>query len=124
MARLRWNRQLVFGLGSLVGFVACWVLGGGVVSSPLHAQSGVPLGGHETGTLAFTTIASDSSQHLYIIDTRTQSFAVYRVEPKDPKGAVKLEAARQYRYDLKLAEFNNQAPEVATIESMVAAPRK
>ena len=39
-------------------------------------------------------------------------------------GAVKLEAARQYRWDLKLAEFNNQALEVATIESMVGTPRR
>jgi hypothetical protein len=49
---------------------------------------------------------------------------VYRVDSRDPKGAVKLEAARHYRWDMKLAEFNNQAPEVATIESMVGAPRK
>jgi hypothetical protein len=67
---------------------------------------------------------SDGGQLLYIVDTRTQAFAIYRVDARDAKGAVKLEAARQYRWDLRLAEFNNQAPEVATIESMVAAPKR
>ncbi len=125
MARLRWSRELIFGVGGLAGFFACWLLGGGAIpGSSLRAQSGETAGGRDGGTIAFTTTSPDASQHLYLIDTRTQSFAIYRVEPRDSKGAVKLEAARQYRYDLKLAEFNNQAPEVATIESMVASPRK
>jgi hypothetical protein len=116
---------LTFVIGGFAGFVASWALAAGPWGmSALRAQSGGTPGGHEAGTIAFTTGSSDATQHLYIVDTRTQSFAVYRVEPRDPKGAVKLEAARQYRWDLKLAEFNNQAPEVATIESMVAAPRK
>jgi hypothetical protein len=43
------------------------------------------------------------------------------VEPNNSNrsGTVKLEAARQYRYDLKLSEFNNQPPEVSQIEGMV-----
>jgi len=56
---------------------------------------------------------------LYVIDTRSRAFAVYRVDPTNPKGTVKLEAARQYQWDLKLAEYNNQPPEVAAIESTV-----
>ena len=58
---------------------------------------------------------------LYLIDTKAQAFAVYRVEPTGPKGSgtVKLEAARQYRYDLKLSEYNNQPPEVSAVEAMV-----
>jgi hypothetical protein len=61
---------------------------------------------------------------LYLIDTRNQSFAVYRVDPQDPKGTLKLEATRQYRWDLKLGEFNNQPPEVAAVEAMVGAVRR
>jgi len=30
-----------------------------------------------------------------------------------------LEAARQYGFDLRLAQYNNQPPEVTAIESMV-----
>jgi hypothetical protein len=125
MARLRWNRGLTFALGGVVGIAMSWVVAAGPFGiSALRAQAGGSPGGHDGGTIAFTTGSTEATQHLYIVDTRAQSFAVYRVEPRDPKGAVKLEAARQYRWDLKLAEFNNQAPEVATIESMVAAPRK
>jgi hypothetical protein len=47
---------------------------------------------------------------------------VYRVDPQNPKGSLKLEAARQYRWDLKLAEYNNLPPEVSAIESMVSGP--
>ena len=80
-----------------------------------------------SGTFAFTAEdPAGSGQLLYVVDTRTQAFAVYRISPGDSKGAVKLEAARQFRWDLRLAEFNNQAPPVATIEAMVSgeAPGK
>jgi hypothetical protein len=71
------------------------------------------------GTIAFTTNTNGSAQLLYLIDTRSRAFAIYRVDPVNPKGTVKLEAARQYSFDLKLTEFNNQPPEVAAIESTV-----
>ena len=35
------------------------------------------------------------------------------------KGTVKLDAARQYGWDLKLTAYNNLGPEVTAIESMV-----
>jgi len=59
------------------------------------------------------------AQLLYLVDTRGHAFAVYRIDPTNPKGTVKLEAARHYQWDLKLAEYNNQPPEVAAIESTV-----
>lgn len=109
-------------LGLLLGFAAAWLVGIGGVGA-LRAEAATnPV--EASGTIVLTSPLSESSQLLYVVDTKSQSFAVYRVDPRDPKGAVKLEAARQYRWDMKLAEFNNQAPEVATIESMVGAPRK
>jgi hypothetical protein len=72
-----------------------------------------------TGTIALTTPLGGSAQLLYLIDTRAKAFAMYRVDPASPKGMVKLEAARQYQWDLKLAEYNNLPPEVAAIESTV-----
>lgn len=71
------------------------------------------------GTVAFSSPAGGNAQFLYLIDTRARAFAVYRVDPSNPKGTVKLEAARQYQWDLKLAEYNNLPPEVSAIESTV-----
>jgi len=67
------------------------------------------------------TSPSGSTQWLYLIDTRTQAFAIYRVDPTNHNGSVKLEAARQYQWDLKLDHYNNLAPEPAAIESTVKA---
>ncbi len=75
--------------------------------------------GETSGTLAFTSSAGGSSQLLYLVDTKARAFAIYRVDPANLKGTVKLEAARQYAFDLRLAQYNNQPPEVAAIESMV-----
>jgi len=72
-----------------------------------------------SGTVAFSSPAGGNAQFLYLIDTRSRAFAVYRVDPSNPKGTVKLEAARQYQWDLRLAEYNNLPPEVAAIESTV-----
>ena len=56
-----------------------------------------------------------------LIDTKSHAFAIYRLDPTDHKGTVKLEAARQYQWDMKLEHYNNQSPEPAAIESMVKA---
>ena len=79
------------------------------------------------GTIAFTSTSNGSpAQMLYLIDTKNQSFAVYRVDPSGAKGSgsLKLEAARQYKWDLRLSEFNNQQPEVNAVEGMVKAATK
>jgi hypothetical protein len=79
----------------------------------------MPPAGEASGTLAFTSPAGGTAQLLYLVDTKTRAFAIYRVDPANPKGTVKLEAARQYAFDLRLAQYNNQPPEVTAIESMV-----
>lgn len=100
-------------------------LGGGAVPGRMAEPgkaSGRPLaGGDANGTLALVTSPGGPAQLLYLIDTRTQAFAIYRVDPSNPKGSVKLEAARQYQWDLKLEHYNNQAPEPGAIESTVKA---
>jgi hypothetical protein len=75
--------------------------------------------GEANGTLAMVTTPAGPAQWLYLIDTKSHAFAIYRLDPANPKGSVKLEAARQYQWDLKLEHYNNQAPEPAAIESMV-----
>ena len=122
MANLRWSKSSG---GVVAGLMAGAVLGWAASGRSLPAAQAQGTGPAEaSGTIAFTSGGGSSAQMLYVIDTKTQAFAVYRVEPQNGKGTVKLEAARQYRWDLKLAEYNNQPPDVASIESMVGSPRK
>lgn len=97
--------------------------GGGSIPLPLPVErarpGATPAVAESSGTIAFSTPAGGSAQLLYLIDTRARALAVYRVDPANPKGTVKLEAARQYQWDLKLSEYNNLPPEVAAIESTV-----
>jgi len=120
-----WVRYGVPGL--LFGLALSWVVEargpsaraqgpGGPVERPRAAITPALESG---GTIAFSSPTAGSAQFLYLIDTRAKAFAVYRVDPTQPKGAVKLEAARQYQWDLKLSEYNNQPPEVSSIESTV-----
>lgn len=84
-----------------------------------QAQARQPVVGESNGTLALVASPGGAVQWLYLIDTRSRAFAIYRLDPSNPKGSVKLEAARQYQWDLKLEHYNNQAPEPGAIESMV-----
>jgi hypothetical protein len=110
----------------LAGLGLAWSLGVGRPEA-LHAQgaNSLPTSADAgSGVIAFTAAGQGTSQLLYLIDTRAQAFAVYRVDPQELKGTVKLEAARQYRWDLKLGEYNNAPPEVSAVEAMVGTPRR
>jgi hypothetical protein len=60
-------------------------------------------------------------QWLYLIDTKKRAFAIYRVDPSHPQGCVKLEASRQFRWDLDLDQYNNQGLEPADVKARVDA---
>ena len=95
-------------------------------SEGTRAPSSRPVaGGDVNGTLALITTAGPS-QWLYLVDTKDRAFAIYRIDPLNPKGTVKLEASRQYKWDLKLEHYNNQAPEPdaikATVETLARSP--
>jgi hypothetical protein len=78
--------------------------------------------GESNGTLALITGSSGAAgqtQWLYLIDTKTRAFALYRIDPTNSKGIVKLEASRQYEWDLKLEHYNNQPPEPDAIKATV-----
>jgi hypothetical protein len=125
MSRGHWDGLARYGLpGLMAGLILAWWVGG---HGPAAKAQGMISGSDSNGMIAFTSpLNGTPSQLLYLIDTKSQNpaFAVYRVEPNNPKGSVKLEAARQYRYDLKLSEWNNQAPEVSSVEAMVGAVSK
>ncbi len=93
----------------------------GDVARPQQAQGRMLASGEASGTLALVTSPPGAAQWLYLIDTKSRAFAIYRVDPSNPKGSVKLEAARQYQWDLKLEHYNNQPPEPTAIETMVRA---
>jgi hypothetical protein len=76
-------------------------------------------GGDSNGILALITNAAGPAQWLYLIDTKDRAFAVYRIDPTNSKGVVKLEASRQYKWDLKLEHYNNQAPEPDAIKATI-----
>jgi len=132
MSSRDWGVVARYGVpGLLLGLGLAWAFGGGglgaqaqMIPPPDRARAAAQ--GEASGTIAFTaplTSAAGTSpaQLLYLIDTRSRAFAVYRIDPTSPKGAVKLEAARQYQWDLKLTEYNNQAPEPDAIEAAVKA---
>ncbi len=75
----------------------------------------------QAGTLALIANPTGPIQWLYLIDTKQKSFAVYRIDPMNPKGSVKLEASRKYRWDLELDEYNNQGLEPSDVEARVKA---
>ncbi len=123
VSTMQWGPVLRYGVpGVLAGCLLSLVLGSSG-TRPLRAEPGSS--GSDAGLVAFTTTApgNPNASLLYLVDSRTQSFAIYRFDAM--KGSVKLEAARQFRSDLRLAEFNNLPPEVAAVEAMVstAVPR-
>ena len=95
----------------------------GAPARPLEggrSQAARPItSGDSNGTLALITSNGGPAQWLYLIDTKNRAFAVYRVDPTSTKGTVKLEASRQYQWDLKLEHYNNQAPEPDAIKATV-----
>ncbi len=75
--------------------------------------------GDANGILAIVNNAGGQAQWLYLIDTKDRAFALYRIDPTNSKGIVKLEASRQYKWDLKLEHYNNQPPEPDAIKATV-----
>jgi len=75
--------------------------------------------GEANGTMALISGTGGPAQLLYLIDTKEHAFAVYVIDPTNSKGIVKLEASRQYKWDLKLEHYNNQAPEPDAIKATV-----
>jgi hypothetical protein len=65
----------------------------------------------------------EKSQWVTIVNPSSQSLAIYRFEPNNPRGSLKLEAVRQIRWDLLLSEYQNQPPEVSAVESMTRGKR-
>jgi len=122
-----------FGLPGLILGLAfsCWIGGRGLLAQATPATTTgsdrsrpAPIG-DSSATIAFTTNVAGSStgtQLLYLIDTKSRAFAIYRVDvSSNSKGAVKLEATRQYQWDLKLSDYNNVGAMPTDIETAVRA---
>jgi hypothetical protein len=80
----------------------------------------VAASGESSGIISLVVPSNNgAAQWLYIIDTKAHSFAIYKVDTANPKVAIKLEAARQYQWDLKLDNYNNSGLAPAAIENLV-----
>ena len=93
------------------------------VSSAFRGESS---GGDGSGVFAFTNPLGPNGSRLFLIDTRAQTLVVYRIGSEGAgltPGTLKLESVRNYRWDLKLSEYNNMDPAVGAIESMVNSGR-
>jgi hypothetical protein len=134
---MAWRGWIRYGApGVVLGVVLAWGMEGRGPSAQAQVQapSSIPMPlpvdrGRTTaaagataqaaGTIALTTPMGNGSQMLFLVDTQARAFAAYRIDPSNPKGTVKLEAARKYQWDLQLDEYNNLEPNVAAIESTV-----
>lgn len=135
MSWRQWSAVVRFGgAGVVLGLVLAGAFG---APSGLRAQaaspavgdrirpSGGPLTAESNGTLAMIAPLGAGSQGatgqlLYLVDTKTRSFAVYRIDPAHDGGTIELKGVRQYQWDLMLSEYNNQGPKVAETKSAVS----
>src|SRR5215218_4734110 len=67
-------------VGLLAGLTLAWAAGAGTATPP-QAKAGLPGPSEAGGTLAFTAPGPGSAQWLYLVDTKSQALAVYRVDP-------------------------------------------
>ena len=136
MSWRQWSTAARFGgPGILLGLMLAGSFG---TPSGLRAQAagpavadrarvpGAAVTAETNGTLAMIAPLSGGPQGvggqlLYLVDTKTRAFAVYRIDPAHDKGTIKLEGVRQYQWDLMLTEYNNQEPQVAATKSAVSA---
>jgi hypothetical protein len=106
MTLRNWGAWVRFGVPGLVlGLGLAWSLEGRGPSAraeppmPTGDRGRTPAppqtGSDGAGTIAFSSTYGPNGQLLTVIDTRAHAFAVYRIDPSNPKGAVKLEATRQ-----------------------------
>lgn len=133
MADRGWKGMLRYGLpGLILGVMVCR----GIAGQGLQAQvstgatasadrSRPAPAADPSSTIAFTTNvagAVSGTQLLYVVDTKARAFAIYRVEPtSNAKGSIKLEAARQYQWDLQLSDYNNLGLVPTDIKTAVQA---
>lgn len=89
----------------------------------LVAQQPPGIAGPSGGLQVVMSGDPEKSQWVTIVNPTAQSLAVYRFEPNNPRGSLKLEAVRQIRWDMLLSEYQNQPPEVSAVESMTRGKR-
>ncbi len=139
-----WNAAARYGLpGLILGAATAWL--GGARAPELSAQTGgeappvrataprtvgpgpaaTSAAGGVIALLGSTSGPAGNQQTplLFLVDPAAKALAVYKYDPNSPKGSLKLEAARRYEWDLKLEQYNNQAPEPGAIEASLNAAR-
>jgi len=121
-SRQRFQARVPFWGWLVAGAILGW-LGSGWSGTRILAQPNTNAARQAGGLQFQITGMPGQSQWLTVVNPETLSLAVYRFEPDNPRGSLKLEAVRQIRWDLMLSEYQNQPPEVSSIESMTRGSR-
>ena len=82
----------------------------------LRAAFPAPLAS-DHGTYVLPLRLADKSWGLVLVDRRQRVFCVYRF--LENASRLRLVAARDYRYDLHLRDYNNTSPTPAQVKAMV-----
>ncbi len=114
----------ILGVGLLVDGAAYFLhTGGNRWPANIAYGRGMALAGNRRAPLqAFAVQVGRGAYGFVLIDPARQSLAVYRLDAGMAR--LRLMAARQYRYDLRLPDFNNAAPTPAQVKRLLtpAAP--
>jgi hypothetical protein len=132
MRKPRRNHALVVALyinAALLLAVLVALLSGNRMPSVLSAAYGAPTGGQPiaggAGLYLMPGQLSNSTWGCYVMDTDAQTLMAYQYFPGDKK--LRLLAARNFRYDRKLHDFNTDSPtpaEVGKLLEMEASGRR
>lgn len=57
---------------------------------------------------AFDMLLADQCQQVVIVDSETKRICVYHIRPKGNASTIEIVAARNFQWDLKLDDFNNE----------------
>ncbi|MGL5096950.1 MAG: hypothetical protein ACRDD1_15265 [Planctomycetia bacterium] len=112
MQRQGWLLAAGAAIGVGGGWCLGWTNGGAAVvrAAPMTEPAGL---------IALTASAAGSKnalQLVYLVDPQAKVLSVYEYDAA--KSKMKLAAVRHFGPDHQLAEFNNESPSVAEIESL------
>jgi hypothetical protein len=96
-----WYKQMGWVAG--ISIVLWSILG----TSHLFSQSGTPAAAASTSMQVVSSVNNNGVQQLVVLDQSLRSLAVYHV---DVTGNVQLRSVRSLVWDLRMEEFNGQAP--------------
>jgi len=110
------DKRMTTALAAIVGSLLALLL---VVemtgSNGLWGQAAPAGPGGATIALVIGPAAANVDQPIYVLDSRNETFCIYAYNGNTHKFGLK--AARTYKYDKQIIEFNNEAPKVGDVKT-------